>query len=537
MTTINSGVKIGHYVLGETIGMGTFGKVKMGEHLLTQHKVAIKILNRQKIKNLDVVSKIKREIQNMKLFRHPHIVKLYQVISTPTDIFMVMEYVAGGELFDYIVKHGKLKEHEARRFFQQIISGVDYCHRHMIVHRDLKPENLLLDPNLHVKIADFGLSNMMTDGEFLRTSCGSPNYAAPEVISGKLYAGPEVDIWSCGVILYALLCGTLPFDDEHVPTLFRKIKGGHFTIPDHIERSQVKSLIQHMLQVDPLKRATIKDIREHDWFRIDMPQYLFPQNDFDDSIVDVDAVKEVCEKFNVREGEVQNALMCGDPHDQLRIAYYLIIDNKRIMDEASKTQMKDFYLASSPPPRESYLEVQEGGFLLPKAHPERLTTMTMNTLENFNNQSSESQRRVSATPVKRSKWHLGIRSQSRPHDIMGEVFRAMKALNFEWKVVNPFYVRVRRTNPLTGAQIKLGLQLYQVDSKSYLLDFKSLTNPRDSGMTNFGSDDRMEVEEPMSPRSPTTPTLPQSPGSPRCMQHCTMEFFEMCASLIATLAR
>eukprot|EP00057_Strongylocentrotus_purpuratus_P035164 XP_797954.1 PREDICTED: 5'-AMP-activated protein kinase catalytic subunit alpha-2 [Strongylocentrotus purpuratus] len=161
----------------------------------------------------------------------------------------------------------------------------------------------------------------------------------------------------------------------------------------------------------------------------------------------------------------------------------------------------------------------------------------MNTLENFNNQSSESQRRVSATPVKRSKWHLGIRSQSRPHDIMGEVFRAMKALNFEWKVVNPFYVRVRRTNPLTGAQIKLGLQLYQVDSKSYLLDFKSLTNPRDSGMTNFGSDDRMEVEEPMSPRSPTTPTLPQSPGSPRCMQHCTMEFFEMCASLIATLAR
>ena len=104
------------------------------------------------------------------------------------------------------------------------MSGVEYCHRHNVVHRDLKPENLLLDQNLNVKIADFGLSNMMTDGEFLRTSCGSPNYAAPEVISGKLYAGPEVDIWSCGVILYALLCGTLPFDDEHVPTLFRKIK-------------------------------------------------------------------------------------------------------------------------------------------------------------------------------------------------------------------------------------------------------------------------------------------------------------------------
>lgn len=174
-------VKIGHYILGATLGVGTFGKVKIGEHQLTKHKVAVKILNRQKIKSLDVVGKIRREIQNLKLFRHPHIIKLYQVISTPTDIFMIMEYVSGGELFDYIVKHGKLQEHEARRFFQQIISGVDYCHRHMIVHRDLKPENLLLDHNMHVKIADFGLSNMMMDGEFLRTSCGSPNYAAPEV--------------------------------------------------------------------------------------------------------------------------------------------------------------------------------------------------------------------------------------------------------------------------------------------------------------------------------------------------------------------
>ncbi|RCN38189.1 kinase domain protein [Ancylostoma caninum] len=217
-------IKIGHYILKDTLGVGTFGKVKVGIHEATGYKVAVKILNRQKIKTLDVVGKIRREIQNLSLFRHPHIIRLYQVISTPTDIFMIMEYVSGGELFDYIVKHGRLKTPEARRFFQQIISGVDYCHRHMVVHRDLKPENLLLDEHNNVKIADFGLSNIMTDGDFLRTSCGSPNYAAPEVISGKLYAGPEVDVWSCGVILYALLCGTLPFDDEHVPTLFRKIK-------------------------------------------------------------------------------------------------------------------------------------------------------------------------------------------------------------------------------------------------------------------------------------------------------------------------
>lgn len=134
---------------------------------MTKHKVAIKILNRQKIKSLDVVGKIRREIQNLKLFRHPHIIKLYQVISTPTDIFMIMEFVSGGELFDYIVKQGKLQESEARKFFQQIISGVDYCHRHMIVHRDLKPENLLLDHNMHVKIADFGLSNMMVNKKYI----------------------------------------------------------------------------------------------------------------------------------------------------------------------------------------------------------------------------------------------------------------------------------------------------------------------------------------------------------------------------------
>ena len=160
----------------------------------------------------------------------------HDVIQTSQNIIMVIEY-AGNELFDYIVKHGKvfppkfginyhqLSEKEGRRFFQQIMSAVDYTHRHKIVHRDLKPENLLLDADLNVKIADFGLSNLLEDGKFLKTSCGSPNYAAPEVIAGRVYAGPEVDIWSCGVILYVLLCGRLPFDDESIPKLFEKIRG------------------------------------------------------------------------------------------------------------------------------------------------------------------------------------------------------------------------------------------------------------------------------------------------------------------------
>ncbi|KAK6128843.1 hypothetical protein DH2020_037409 [Rehmannia glutinosa] len=214
-----------NYKLGKTLGIGSFGKVKIAEHALTGHKVAVKILNRKKIKNMDMEEKVRREIKILRLFMHPHIIRLYEVVETHSDIYVVMEYVKSGELFDYIVEKGRLHEEEARIFFQQIISGVEYCHRNMVVHRDLKPENLLLDSKCNVKIADFGLSNIMRDGHFLKTSCGSPNYAAPEVISGKLYAGPEVDVWSCGVILYALLCGTLPFDDENIPNLFKKIKG------------------------------------------------------------------------------------------------------------------------------------------------------------------------------------------------------------------------------------------------------------------------------------------------------------------------
>lgn len=197
---------------------------------------------------------------------------------------MVLEY-AGGELFDYIVNNGRLQEDKARKFFQQIVCAVEYCHRHKIVHRDLKPENLLLDDQYNVKIADFGLSNIMTDGNFLKTSCGSPNYAAPEVISGKLYAGPEVDVWSCGVILYVLLVGRLPFDDEYIPTLFKKIAAGNYSIPNYLSPGAV-SLIKKMLMVNPVHRITIGEIRMDPWFTKDLPPYLEPpiQEFFDTGI-------------------------------------------------------------------------------------------------------------------------------------------------------------------------------------------------------------------------------------------------------------
>ncbi|KAF3940563.1 hypothetical protein ABW19_dt0208380 [Dactylella cylindrospora] len=266
--------RLGQYNIVKTLGEGSFGKVKLAVHQTSGQKVALKIINRRKLANRDMAGRVEREIQYLQLLRHPHIIKLYSVITTPTEIIMVIEY-AGGELFDYIVKHGRMDEDRSRRFFQQIICAVEYCHIHKIVHRDLKPENLLLDENLNVKIADFGLSNIMTDGNFLKTSCGSPNYAAPEVISGKLYAGPEVDVWSCGVILYVMLCGRLPFDDDYIPTLFKKIAQGTYHIPTYLSRESV-ALLKKMLVVNPVNRITVAEIRQDPWFLKDLPEYLWP---------------------------------------------------------------------------------------------------------------------------------------------------------------------------------------------------------------------------------------------------------------------
>ncbi|TIB34548.1 hypothetical protein E3P84_01761 [Wallemia ichthyophaga] len=374
--------KIGQYQVLQTLGTGSFGKVKLAVHALTGHKVAMKILNKRKIHSLDISSRVKREIQYLKLLRHPHIIKLYEVISTPTDIIMVMEY-AGNELFNYIVERGRMPEDEARRFFQQIICAVEYCHRHSIVHRDLKPENLLLDDFNMVKIADFGLSNIMTDGDFLKTSCGSPNYAAPEVISGKLYAGPEIDIWSCGVILYVMLCGRLPFDDEFIPNLFKKINGGVYHLPSYLSQ-ETKSLLTQMLIVDPVKRITIPEIRDLPWFKVSLPKYLeplppttpsnekeeppvpLPENDAqvspDLGPIDRSIVNDLVEKMGPFDiSQIINELKSS--HDnQFKVAYQLVRDQKRMVETAGdrQDQAMDNFLSSSPPAWNAGLEHMTG---------------------------------------------------------------------------------------------------------------------------------------------------------------------------------
>ncbi|KAL5253434.1 hypothetical protein ACHWQZ_G013277 [Mnemiopsis leidyi] len=543
--TACNNVKIGNYIVGETLGCGTFGKVKRAVHQQTGQQVAIKFLNKNKIQNLELASKIKREIQNLKLFRHPHIIKMYEVITNPTNIFMVMEYVSGGELFEYIVKKGRCDESEARRFFQQIISGVDYCHTNRVVHRDLKPENLLLDHNRNVKIADFGLSNMLNDGDFLDTSCGSPNYAAPEVISGMLYAGPEVDIWSCGVILYALVCGTLPFDDPHVPTLFRKIKEGVFNTPSFMSKD-CAVLIKHMLKVDVTERATIASIKEAPWFQVDLPDYLFPRSgSLDVEVVDEQVVAEVCKKLNCTEQDVIAALEVHDPKNQYRIAYNLILDSKTNRHIGPPNSLDDFVFGSTPPSSawkefdNLSLSPGSGGGILLSTSPAHfsLTSLTRSSASSVSAQPTAppnlhklgGDETISSGDDggRKKKWHLGLRSNSSPGHIMNAVFKAMKRCNFEWKVISPYLVIARQRQGIAARPIKLCLRLYEMNKKQCLLDFQNVSSFKDSDLSN-----KIELEM----HRHRYPSASSDGSTSEKESHEILEFFEMCGKLISELS-
>lgn len=261
------GEKIGPFILGETLGEGSTGKVKLAIHKDTNQKVAIKIINKSILTNKPSLRrKVEREIAVMKLINHKHVIRLFDVLQTKKYLFLIIEHVEGGELFDYIVNKGRLSTEEAYQIFRQIIIGVEYCHNNLICHRDLKPENLLLDRNNNIKIADFGMASLMEEGTLLETSCGSPHYASPEVVKGLRYNGMEADVWSCGVVLFALLTGRLPFDDDNLQNLLKKVKAGVYQMPSFLS-DDVKDLIMRMLAMDPDKRIKIKEIKRHPWWK------------------------------------------------------------------------------------------------------------------------------------------------------------------------------------------------------------------------------------------------------------------------------
>ncbi|XP_019960333.1 MAP/microtubule affinity-regulating kinase 3a isoform X23 [Paralichthys olivaceus] len=276
---------VGNYRLLKTIGKGNFAKVKLARHILTGREVAIKIIDKTQL-NPNSLQKLFREVRIMKILNHPNIVKLFEVIETERTLYLVMEYASGGEVFDYLVAHGRMKEKEARAKFRQIVSAVQYCHQKHIVHRDLKAENLLLDADMNIKIADFGFSNEFTMGNKLDTFCGSPPYAAPELFQGKKYDGPEVDVWSLGVILYTLVSGSLPFDGQNLKELRERVLRGKYRIPFYMS-TDCENLLKRFLVLNPAKRGTLEQIMKDRWINAgfeedELKPYTEPELDITD---------------------------------------------------------------------------------------------------------------------------------------------------------------------------------------------------------------------------------------------------------------
>ncbi|GFP87456.1 snf1-related protein kinase catalytic subunit alpha kin10 [Phtheirospermum japonicum] len=408
--------RLRNYRVGKTLGHGSFGKVKIAEHIRTGHKVAIKILNRRRMKSPDMEEKVRREIKICRLFVHPHVIRLYEVIETPSDIYVVMEYVPRGELFDYIVEKGRLQEDEARRFFQQ-------------------PENLLLDLKGNVKIADFGLSNIMRDGHFLRTSCGSPNYAAPE--------------------------------------------SGMYTLPSHLSPG-ARDLIPRMLVVDPMKRITTREIRQHTWFKLNLPRYLAvtPPNATEHlKKLDDEIIQEV-----ITMGFDSNHLiesLKNRLQNDTTVAYYLLFDNR--------SRISTGYLGA---------EFQES-----------MEACSMGLYPDANRHGFPLGASLSPQTSRKKQWVVGFQSPARPREIMTQILGALQGLNVRWKKVGHYNMKclfihgvrapestitinhvtdnhyvdgINITNANVSQQqyaVKFEMQLYKTSDVEYLLDLQRLSGP------------------------------------------------------------
>ncbi|XP_034734659.1 serine/threonine-protein kinase BRSK2 isoform X8 [Etheostoma cragini] len=335
----NSGAQhanyVGPYRLEKTLGKGQTGLVKLGIHCVTCQKVAIKIVNREKLSE-SVLMKVEREIAILKLIEHPHVLKLHDVYENKKYLYLVLEHVSGGELFDYLVKKGRLTPKEARKFFRQIMSALDFCHSHSICHRDLKPENLLLDEKNNIRIADFGMASLQVGDSLLETSCGSPHYACPEVIRGEKYDGRKADVWSCGVILFALLVGALPFDDDNLRNLLEKVKLGVFHMP-HFIPPDCQNLLRGMIEVDATKRLTLEQIQKHTWYiggkNEPEPEQPVPRKVTIRSLpsaddIDPDVLDSMHSLGCFRDKNKLLKDLLSDDDNQEKMIYFLLLDRK-----------------------------------------------------------------------------------------------------------------------------------------------------------------------------------------------------------------
>ncbi|XP_028658467.1 serine/threonine-protein kinase MARK2 isoform X9 [Erpetoichthys calabaricus] len=328
---------IGNYRLLKTIGKGNFAKVKLARHVLTGKEVAVKIIDKTQL-NSSSLQKLFREVRIMKMLNHPNIVKLFEVIETEKTLYLVMEYASGGEVFDYLVAHGRMKEKEARAKFRQIVSAVQYCHQKCIVHRDLKAENLLLDADMNIKIADFGFSNEFTLGNKLDTFCGSPPYAAPELFQGKKYDGPEVDVWSLGVILYTLVSGSLPFDGQNLKELRERVLRGKYRIPFYMS-TDCENLLKKFLILNPAKRGSLEQIMKDRWMNVghedeELKPYLEPTPDYKDP-----KRTDIMIQMGYSQEEIQDSLV-NQKYNEVMATYLLLGYKTSELDDGSNLSLK-----------------------------------------------------------------------------------------------------------------------------------------------------------------------------------------------------
>ena len=325
--------KIGNYILSNTIGKGTFSRVKLGIHLPTQKKVAIKILDKEKIKDESDLERISREIHILTVLRHPNIAQLYETITSEKHIYIIMEYVEGHDLFQYIYSLQRLSELKSSQLFRQLISTIEYIHTLGIVHRDIKPENILLNKQKSIlKLVDFGLSNSYKHGDLLKTACGSPCYAAPEMISGKEYDGLYSDLWSCGVVLYCMLVGKLPFDDEDIKILYYNIKSANYFLPPFLSNIS-QDLIRRILTTNPKRRITLEEIKKHPFFLIGERTPLMKGLliGVENIPVDWDIIKEIKKKYfndkDINDEYIANMIK-KNVHNNITTIYYLMFKEK-----------------------------------------------------------------------------------------------------------------------------------------------------------------------------------------------------------------